>query len=334
MSRTRRFQRWATSVLLLIVVATVSFGATMPASSFRSSGDLISGWFWLRDAETMQQAWWTFEGIPPGDDDVILEITCLSTSRASGPPGVPAAFRLVYGFPGSGLMGGVFSVQDVTLPNVSPPGDPVGYTCQGVVVIPRSTPGLASGTLTVFAERTSPAGPHVAFNLGSVVVRVAASADADGSPTVERGWCDRAVEGLATLTSGLEFPEHLGHEDATKHGSEFDVDEYFHVLDALAMEPGYVLDYVYLFQGIGGHPVLYARPEGQPPFATHADLAAAHDEPRGDYLRHLQVDDTPEGYLTVRHLVHHGRAVLPLLARLLQRHRARVHARGNGGRAG
>lgn len=70
------------------------------------------------------------------------------------------------------MMGGVYLVQEVTLPNVSPPEDPVGYTCQGMVVIPRSTPGLASGTLTVFAERISATGPHVAFQKDSMILSI------------------------------------------------------------------------------------------------------------------------------------------------------------------
>lgn len=287
----------ALPVLLLAVRVGCSMETEIPATSFRSNGDLISGWHWLRDPGLAHQAWWTFEGIPAGTEDVVLNITCLATSRASGPRGVSAQFRLGYGTPGSGMMGGAFYVQEVELPNAPPPEDPVGYTCRGTVVIPRDTPGLVSGTLTVFAERISPSGPHVAFSLGSIVVRVVEAADTDSSATVERGACSRAVEGLAALTAGLAFPKHFAWEDATKYGSEFDVNQYFVVLDTLAMEEGYVLDYVYLFEGIGGYPVLYTRPEGQPPFATYADLAAAHGEPRGEYLRYLRIADTPEGYL-------------------------------------
>ena len=297
MSTTSRFRRLTTFVLLLIVVATISSGTTIRASSFRSSGDLISGWYWLRDASLAHQAWWTFEGIPPGDEDVVLEITCLATSRASGPRGVPATFRLGYGFPGAGMMGGAFTVQEVTLPNVSPPTDPVGYTCLGAVVIPRSTPGLATGTLTVFAERISPAGPHVAFNRESIVIRVPGARGAE-EPLVGMGVpCHRVVDGLTALTAALEIPQHLAQENAVKVGTEFDANSYFSVLDRLTMEPGYVLDYVYLFQSIGGRPVLYARPESQPPFAAYEDLAAALPDPQGAYLRHVQIDTTPEGYL-------------------------------------
>jgi hypothetical protein len=196
------------------------------------------------------------------------------------------------------MMGGAFSVQEVTLPNVSPPTDPVGYTCRGTVVIPRSSPGLASGTLTVFAERVSALGPHVAFTPECIVMHVTEPAST-GAALVTRGVSCQGVDGLAALTSKLEVPVYLAEEGAVKRGDEFDVSAYFDVLDHLSMEAGFVLDYVYLFQGIGGHPVLYARPESQPPFAAYEDLAASQADPRSAYLRRLQIDSTsghPEGY--------------------------------------
>lgn len=160
-------------VLLGVVWTAASLGADIKPVSFQSNGDLIQGWYWLRDPSLEQKAWWTFEGIPVQKDGVVLEITCLATDRPGGQRGGSATFRLGYGFPGAGMMGGVFMVQEVNLPNVSPADDPVGYTCRGTVLIPPDTPGLAAGKLTVFAERISPASPHVAFNQDSVVVRIA-----------------------------------------------------------------------------------------------------------------------------------------------------------------
>ena len=55
------------------------------------------------------------------------------------------------------------------------------------------------------------------------------------------------VGDLATLQNGLELPDHFRDQNATRTGDEFDVNEYFSVLDRLSMEPGYVLDYVYCF---------------------------------------------------------------------------------------
>lgn len=159
-------------ILLLGVAGCVAGAQEIKPVSFQSNGDIIQGWYWLRDHALQHKAWWTFEGIPAVGAGLVLEITCLATSRAGGPRGISAVFRLGYGFPGAGMMGGVFVVQEVTVPNVSPPEDPVGYLCRGTVIIPADTPGLAVGKLTVFAERISEDGPHVAFNKDSLVLKI------------------------------------------------------------------------------------------------------------------------------------------------------------------
>jgi hypothetical protein len=66
---------------------------------------------------------------------------------------------------------------------------------------------------------------------------------------------------MRALTRGLELPEAFKSPDARKTGDEFDVMQYFKVLDHLSMEPGCVLDYFYVNFGGGGRPVLYARLE-------------------------------------------------------------------------
>lgn len=109
--------------------------------------------------------------------------------------------------------------------------------------------------------------------------------------------CCRTVAGIRSLTSTLKLPEHFRQRDAIRRGDEFDVNSYFRVFDSLSMVPGYALDYVYLYQGLGGRPVLYARPQIQQRFATYRDLTAVHPEPRGLYLSHVRADGTPTGYL-------------------------------------
>ncbi len=205
----------ALGIAALAVVAGVvtGLGEEFRAVSFQSNGDLIQGWYWLRDRGLRHKAWWTFEGLPTGTD-LVLEITCLATSGPSGPRGVSAQFRLGYGFPGAGMMGGVFVVQEVTLPNVSPPEDPVGYTCRGTVVIPANTPGLAVGKLTLFVERISAEGPHVAFHKDSLILRVAqppvSVATLSGYLfSVCQAWCTRS-EGPLYLLQTQEF--HVGLE--------------------------------------------------------------------------------------------------------------------------
>ena len=139
------------------------------ANKFRSNGSLIQGWYWLRDSALKHYAEWTFENIPSGNTNLTLDITALATNQADGRRGFPARFKLIYGFPGSGSMGGVFQTIDVTLPNVSPSTDPVGYTCHGLITIPRS---FIAGVTTFFfrVERISPNDNHVAFNQESITL--------------------------------------------------------------------------------------------------------------------------------------------------------------------
>jgi hypothetical protein len=106
--------------------------------------------------------------------------------------------------------------------------------------------------------------------------------------------CGDYLKAMQALTDGLELPANFRTENPAKTGGEFDVMQYFFVLDHLSMEPGYVLDYVYHYNGMGGYPVLYARMAAQPAYATEADLTAAGETP--NYLDYVQADDTPEGY--------------------------------------
>jgi hypothetical protein len=92
----------------------------------------------------------------------------------------------------------------------------------------------------------------------------------------------------------MSFPENFQTENPTKQGGEFDANNYFQALTHLSMQPGYVLDYVYHFDGMGGYPILYPRPAGQAPFLTEADYAASGDS--ANYLDFIQIDDTAEGY--------------------------------------
>jgi hypothetical protein len=109
--------------------------------------------------------------------------------------------------------------------------------------------------------------------------------------------CRNTVSRLATLTGGLATPEHLQQEDAVRTADDFDVNTYFDVLDHLAMQKGYTLDYVYAYEFIGGRPILYARPSDQPPYQTIADYGRAEDDSQSSYLDRVVIDGTPEGYL-------------------------------------
>ncbi|MFH1524710.1 MAG: hypothetical protein ABIF04_07070 [Chloroflexota bacterium] len=106
--------------------------------------------------------------------------------------------------------------------------------------------------------------------------------------------CRTLVNGMAALNGNMKIPQYFLTENPVKQGGEFDVMQYFEVLDHLSMQPGYALDYVYYYDGMGGYPVLYAYPVGQQPYATEADLEAAGE--KANYLDYVQMDDTPDGY--------------------------------------
>lgn len=117
------------------------------------------------------------------------------------------------------------------------------------------------------------------------------------TPSQEAIEAQRTVDAMAALKQGLEFPEHFRSGDAARTGDEFDVAQYFTVLQHLSMEPGYVLDYVYHMDGMGGFPILYARKADEPAYRTEAEYTEASERgAAGSYLDHIQVDGTPEGF--------------------------------------
>lgn len=108
----------------------------------------------------------------------------------------------------------------------------------------------------------------------------------------------RTVDEVSSLLPG-QIPDHLLAYDAVKTGEEFDVNRFFSVLDHLSVKPGYTLDWVYFYEGIGGEPLLYARPVDQPPYRTAAEYGEAEGHwslPETRYLDHVQVDGTAGGF--------------------------------------
>jgi hypothetical protein len=82
-------------------------------------------------------------------------------------------------------------------------------------------------------------------------------------------------------------------ESLEARGERFDVNQYFDVLTHLSPEQGYVLDYVYFAPGGDGFPYIYARRASDPALADYSAYKEASPE---NYLDHIQVDGTPEGY--------------------------------------
>src|SRR4030042_538355 len=86
----------------------------------------------------------------------------------------------------------------------------------------------------------------------------------------EASWYQSVVDDLIALQP-YEVPEHLRQENCSKNGTEFDVNEYFNVMTNLSIEPGYVLDYVYKFEFLGGQPFLYVKAGSEKPFLSYEE---------------------------------------------------------------
>jgi hypothetical protein len=156
------------ALAILLMVAGPAVGKRLTASDFRSNGDLIDGWYWLRDQAFQQYAKWTFEGIPSETNDLTVEITARATGRSGGAAADEVRFRLVYGCPGSGETEGLFEFQVVTLSADTAGGVAVPMYSGKITV---SCAGFAAGSTFMFrAERESPGDDYTAFSAGSVVL--------------------------------------------------------------------------------------------------------------------------------------------------------------------
>jgi len=114
----------------------------------------------------------------------------------------------------------------------------------------------------------------------------------------EDGWWDHLFDAEYKYgdakSNGEEFDIGAAFlESLEAAGGRFDANEYFMVLTHLAPKDGYVLDYVYFAPGGDGLPKVYARREGEPTFASYSEYEKAGVE---NYLSHIQVDGTAEGY--------------------------------------
>jgi hypothetical protein len=165
-----------------------SITGSTTSGSFTSSGDLISGWYWLRDPQYLQTAVWTFDQLP-ASGDITLQCEALATDAANGSRDEDAHFYLSYGRAATSTEGPLFYGQiDVTLPNVSTDSDPLGYACRGNVTIPRSDLRGAQNLAIMISRSASTSGltpidGHVAFRAESVVVAPAGTGPGTGSGT-------------------------------------------------------------------------------------------------------------------------------------------------------
>jgi hypothetical protein len=104
--------------------------------------------------------------------------------------------------------------------------------------------------------------------------------------------CSTIVLQISRLQSG-SIPEYLW-TTGKKRGDEFDVNQYFNALTHISMREGYVLDYVYQIDSLGGYPLLYARPVDQIPFDATVDIP--EETEWTNIEAYLDLEDTEQGY--------------------------------------
>ena len=104
--------------------------------------------------------------------------------------------------------------------------------------------------------------------------------------------CTDIVAAVGNTQPG-DIPQHL-FDTGTKEGDEFDANQYFNVLTHISMREGYVLDYVYQNDSLGGYPLLYARPTDQVPYASIADISENTQLPA--FREYLEIEDVEQGY--------------------------------------
>jgi hypothetical protein len=130
--------------------------------------------------------------------------------------------------------------------------------------------------------------------------------------SLSAAWCQETVSKIKDSQPG-EIPRNFRENDSSKVGGEFDVNTYFASFPHLSMEEGYVLDYVYDFNGSGGAPLLYVRSVDAVPYKNYEEFAAAANEftvPENELDRiwlvmgeentlngnRIKIDGTSEGY--------------------------------------
>jgi hypothetical protein len=157
---------------------------------FNSTGDLISGWYWLRDANSAAYGEWDCQGLA-ADQDVTINLQTLVTNQAGGGSGYSSPVKVTYTNPTSDQSQTVQVYLQNPLPEPGPADSHgAGYPTTGYLVVPRAYLG-AGGGLRIRLERVSSHPYHVAVNAATVNFQRPHLADEftppKGSPI--SGWC-------------------------------------------------------------------------------------------------------------------------------------------------
>ena len=202
------------SILMTITLVVFSASSSNLPKSFNSNGDLIKGWYWLRDSALHNYAEWTFDNIPLGSGEITVQINALATDQPSGGGGFDAKFLLYYSLRGEGdIPGMIILPQTVTLKNVSSSDDPLGYNCQGQVTIPASI-GPEGSRISLRIRRNSAQDNHVAFKKDSLVLLTGVMPSFNGDHLPDTDELDEAILiQPGTYTGSLGEEDEEGHRD-------------------------------------------------------------------------------------------------------------------------
>lgn len=111
---------------------------------------------------------------------------------------------------------------------------------------------------------------------------------------------------------GKSTPKALVTKGGALDKGDYDPNEFLALFPRLGIASGQALDFVYDYQELGGHPVLYARAAGQAAFSSFAEFKKIYpkryfigDTSRYDpaYLGSIAADGTPDGFLQLAIMV-------------------------------
>jgi len=112
-----------------------------------------------------------------------------------------------------------------------------------------------------------------------------------------------SVDAIREMSPQGPIPWHLVDPDAPPILDVFDPNQLLVPLEHLSLRVGYTLDFVYLNDGLGAKPILYARKATDMPFENYQAFAEATNHCTGDdqpeeccYLNFIEADGDEAGY--------------------------------------
>jgi len=130
--------------------------------TYTSNADEVNDWNWLRDEDKNDYAQWDVAGLAPvADGEMTIEMAAFATDTFDGGRGFDADF-IVQFCPMTECQ------KSVTLPNISPERDSLGYSCKGEFTVPRSAIS-SDGVLTIKIFRGKDDDNHISFTKQSIL---------------------------------------------------------------------------------------------------------------------------------------------------------------------